>query len=387
LKTVLISAGDASGELHAAALVEELRRREPGVRVLGLGGPAMQKAGVELVVAQRELAVGGLFEVLRDLGRIVSAWRRMTRALAEAKPDLVILVDSPDFNLPLAKRAKRLGVPVLYYVSPQVWAWRRGRIRRIAQRVDRLAVIFPFEPAVYAGTGLAVDFVGHPLVDRLTPLAAQTDRAAARRALGLDPDRPLVLLLPGSRRNEVRTTLPLQLAAAAALHARDPRVGFAVAVAPSIDRAAVDEGIAATKLPALLDLTVLEGRTHEAIRAADVALAKPGTVTLEIALLGTPLVVTTRVNRFTAFLIRRLVRVSSYTMPNLIAGRPVVPEFLQEDAQPEEIAEALLGLLSGPARETQLAALAAVREQLGAGGAAQRAAAIAEEMTRGAARP
>ena len=138
----------------------------------------------------------------------------MTRALVESKPDLVILVDSPDFNLPFAKRAKRAGVPVLYYVSPQVWAWRRGRVRKIAQRVDRLAVIFPFEPAVYAGTGLAVDFVGHPLVDRLRPLAAASDRAAARRALGLDAERPLVLLLPGSRRNEVRTTLPLQLAAA-----------------------------------------------------------------------------------------------------------------------------------------------------------------------------
>ncbi len=387
MKTVLISAGDASGELHAAALALELRRRQPGLRILGLGGPAMEKAGVELVVSQRELAVGGLFEVLRDLGRIVSVWRRMVRALADSKPDLVILVDSPDFNLPLAKRAKRAGVPVLYYVSPQVWAWRRGRIRRIAARVDRLAVIFPFEPAVYAGTGLAVDFVGHPLVDRLAPLAAAPDRAALRRALGLDETRPLVLLLPGSRRNEVRTTLPLQLAAAAALHARDPRVGFVVAVAPSIERAAIDEGIRAVKLPALLDLTVLEGRTHEAMRAADVALAKPGTVTLEIALLGTPLVVTARVNRLTAFLIRRLVRVSSYTMPNLIAGHAVVPEFLQEDADPARIADALLALLTGPARATQLAALAGVREALGAGGAARRAAEIAEEMTRGAAGP
>jgi lipid-A-disaccharide synthase len=384
LKTVLISAGDASGELHAAALVEELRRRHPGVRMLGLGGPAMEKAGVEVVVPQRELAVGLGVEVLRDLHRIVSAWRRMTRALAEAKPDLVILVDSPDFNLPFAKRAKRAGVPVLYYVSPQVWAWRRGRVRKIAERVDRLAVIFPFEPAVYEGTGLAVEFVGHPLVDRLAPLA---DRAAARRALGLDPERPLALLLPGSRRNEVRTTLPLQLAAAAALHARDPRVGFLVAVAPSIARSAIDEGIARSRLPALLDLTVIEGRTHEAIRAADVALAKPGTVTLEVALLGTPLVVTTRVNRFTAFLMRRLVRVPSYTMPNLIAGRAVVPELLQEDADPARIAEALLALLAGPAREGQLAALAEVRAALGGGGAAARAAAIAEEMTRGAARP
>ena len=384
---VLFSAGDASGELHAAALAEELLRRAPDARLFGLGGPAMEKAGVRLIVPQAELAVGGLVEVLVDLPRIVGAWRRMTRALAEERPDLVILVDSPDFNLPFAKRAKRLGVPVLYYVSPQVWAWRRGRIRKIAARVDRLAVIFPFERDVYAGTGLAVDFVGHPLIDRLAPLLATTDRAAARRALGIDAERPLVVLLPGSRRNEVRRTLPLQLAAAVALHARDPRVGFAVAVAPSISREAVDQALAQVRLPSLLDLTVLEGRTHEAIRAADVALSKPGTVTLEVALLGTPQVVTTRVNPWSAWLIRRLVRVSSYTMPNLIAGRAVVPELLQEDAEPERIAEALRALLGGPARTAQLEALAAVRDALGGGGAAARAARIAEEMARGAARP
>jgi lipid-A-disaccharide synthase len=385
VKSVLFSAGDASGELHAAALAEELRRRTPDVRLFGLGGPAMEKAGVELVVPQHDLAVGGLFEVLTDLPRIVSAWRRMNRALVERRPDLVILVDSPDFNLPFAKRAKRQGVPVLYYVSPQVWAWRRGRVRRIAARVDRLAVIFPFEPEVYAGTGLDVDFVGHPLLDRLTPLATR-DRAEVRRALSLGSDRPLVLLLPGSRRNEVRRTLPLQLAAARALHAHDPRVAFAVAVAPSIAREAIDEAIAAEALPAMFDLTVIEGRTHEAIRAADVALAKPGTVTLEVALLGTPLVVTTRVNPFTAWLIRRLVQVSSYTMPNLIAGRTVVPEFLQEDADPQRIAEALAGLLTGPARETQLQALHALPEALGGGGAARRAADIAQEMALGAVR-
>jgi lipid-A-disaccharide synthase len=385
LKSVLISAGDASGELHAAALAEELRRRAPGVRLFGLGGPAMEKAGVELVVPQHELAVGGLVEVLMELPRIVSAWRRMNRALVRRRPDLVILVDSPDFNLPFAKRAKRRGVPVLYYVSPQVWAWRQGRVRRIAARVDRLAVIFPFEPDVYAGTGLAVDFVGHPLLDRLTPLATR-ERADVRRALSLAAARPLVLLLPGSRRNEVRRTLPLQLAAARALHARDPRVAFAIAVAPSIAREAIDEAIAAETLPALLDLTVIEGRTHEAIRAADVALAKPGTVTLEVALLGTPLVVTTRVNPFTAWLIRRLVHVSSYTMPNLIAGRAVVPEFLQEEAEPDRIAEALSRLLSGPDREAQLQALGELPEALGGGGAARRAADIAQEMALGAVR-
>ncbi len=384
MKTIFLSAGDASGELHAAALVMALRERLPDARFLGLGGAAMEKAGVELVVHQREIAIGGLFEVFRDLGRIVSAWRRLGAALRASRPDLVILVDAPDFNIPFARRARRAGAPVFYFISPQVWAWRRGRIRKIARRVDRLAVIFPFEREVYAGTELPVDFVGHPLVDRLNGLLETRDPLAARRALGLDETRPLVALLPGSRRNEVRGTLPLQLRAAQALHARDPRVAFAIAVAPSIPRETVDAAVAQAGLPTLMRLDVVEGRTYEVMLAADAALAKPGTVTVESALVGTPLVVAARANAVTAFIMRRVVKVPSFTMPNLIAGEPVIPEFLQEDADPERIASALLDLLAGPARERQLAGLARVRERLGAGGAAERAARIAEEMAGGA---
>jgi lipid-A-disaccharide synthase len=383
VSTILVCAGDASGELHAASLVEALRRLEPQARFLGLGGAEMEKAGVELVVHQRELAVGGLVEVVRDLRGIVSAWRRMVAALREARPDLVVLVDAPDFNIPFARRARRAGVPVFYYVSPQVWAWRRRRIRKIARRVDRMAVIFPFETDVYAGSGLSVEFVGHPLVDRLRGLGEGRDAPARRRSLGLDPERPLVALLPGSRRNEVRRTLPLQLRVAAEVHARDPRVAFAVAVAPSIPRAGVDRAVAGAGLPSLLALDVFEGRTYDVLLAADCALAKPGTVTVEAALLGTPLVVAARAHPLTAFVARRVVRVPSFTMPNLIAGAPVVPEFLQERAQPGPIAEALLALLSGEARGRQLAGLARVRERLGAGGAAERAARIAREMIAG----
>ncbi len=383
MSTVFLSAGDASGELHAAALVEAIRRVAPETRCVGLGGPAMAKAGVELIVDQHELAIGGIVGVFEDLPRIVRAWFRLTRALREIRPDLLVVVDSPDFNLPFARRARKLGIPVFAYISPQVWAWRRGRIRRIAERVSRMAVIFPFEPAVYAGSGLPVEFVGHPLVDRLRSSDAGEGRATARRALGLAAERPYALLLPGSRRNEVRRTLPLQLEAASALHALDPRVGFLIGLAPSIERALVDEAIARAKLPSLLELVVVESRTYEAIRAADVALAKPGTATVEIALLGTPLVVATKVSAFEAFVARRLIRVASFSMPNLIAGGPVVPEFLQEEAEPGRVAEALLGLLRGPAREQQLAALAQVRRELGEGGAAERAAAIALEMIRG----
>jgi lipid-A-disaccharide synthase len=289
-----------------------------------------------------------------------------------------MLVDSPDFNLPLARRAKRLGLRVLWFISPQVWAWRRGRIRKLAARVDRLAAIFPFEPAAYAGSGLRVDYVGHPLVDRLAPLAQRSPREL-RAALGLDAERPLVALLPASRRNELVHNAALQLAAAKALHALDPRIAFALAVAPSLARAEVAAALRAARLPQLMEVALVAGRTHELIRASDAALTKPGTTTLEAALLGVPQVVTARVPALSAFAMRRLVKLSHWAMPNLIAGERLVPELLQEDAQPQPIAEALRGLLAGPARAQQLAGLARLGTVLG-GGAAERTAEIAREL-------
>ncbi len=382
MKTVFVCAGDVSGEQHAAAFIEALSELRPDTRFVGLGGAAMEKAGVELVVHQHEIAIGGLVEVLGDVGRIVSAWRRLRRVLRE-KPDLVVLVDSPDFNIPLARTAQKLGIPILYYVSPQVWAWRRGRIGKIARRVDRMAVIFPFEVDVYEGTGLPVEFVGHPLLDRLQPFLEGRSRDECRAELGMAPDDRWIVLLPGSRRNEVRDSLPMQLEVARAVHAQDPRIQFAIGVAPSIPKEMMEERIADASLPSLLKLEVIEGRTHELIRACDVALAKPGTVTVEISVLGTPVVVAARANPLTAFLMRRLVSVPSFTMPNLIAEEEVIPEFLQEEAEPEAIAAALLARMEGPQRAAQLEALAGVRKKLGHGGAAQKAAEMAAEMIDG----
>jgi lipid-A-disaccharide synthase len=379
MTTIFLSAGDASGELHTAALVDSLREIVPDARFLGLGGAEMEKAGVELVVHQREIAIGGLVEVLRDAGTVVSAWRRLGRALRESRPDLVVLVDSPDFNMPFSLRARRLGIPILYYVSPQVWAWRRYRIQKIARRVDRMAVIFPFEVDVYAGTGLPVEFVGHPLVERFAARPAP-DRAALRQELGHGGDEPLVALLPGSRRNEVRDSLPLQIHAARALRSRVPESRFALAIAPSIRRADVEEALAAIPEAAELALTLHEDRTYDVIAAADAALTKPGTVTVEIALLGTPMVVAARANPLTAAIGRRVVKVPSFTMVNLIAGAPVVPEFLQEAAQPERIAGALATLLTSGCGAAQRERLAEVGERLGGGGASRRAAQIAVSM-------
>lgn len=379
MTTIFLSAGDASGELHTAALVESLRELRPDARFLGLGGAEMEKAGVELVVHQREIAIGGLVEVLRDVRTVVSAWRRLGHALRESRPDLVVLVDSPDFNMPFSTRVRRLGVPILYYVSPQVWAWRRYRIQKIARRVDRMAVIFPFEVDVYAGTGLAVEFVGHPLVERFAERPA-VDRDVLRRELGHGGAGPLVALLPGSRRNEVRDLLSLQIRTARELRSRLPSARFALAIAPSIRRADVEVALAGIPEAAELGLTLHEDRTYDVISAADVALTKPGTVTVEIALLGTPMVVAARANPLTAAIGRRVVKVPSLTMVNLIAGAPVVPEFIQEAAQPERIAGALEALLTSACGAAQRDRLAEVRERLGGGGASRRAAQIAASM-------
>jgi len=378
--TVLLAVGDASGDRYAADFVRELRGLRSGMRFLGLGGVELERAGVELVVHQRELAIGGVVELVPHLDRIFGVWRRMAAALLSAAPDLVVLVDSSGFNLPFARRAQRAGVPVLYYIAPQVWAWRRGRIRKLAKRVDRLAVIFPFEPAVYEGSGVEVEFVGHPLVDILRVTKADLDRSAVRKRLGIEPLDRVVALLPGSRRTELRHCLGVYLETARVLHARDPRLRFLLPLAPSIDRSSVEARIAEAGLPSLLRIQLLESSSLEGVIASDVAVIKPGTATLEAALLDCPSVIVARGNALSVALVRRLLKVDALGMPNLIAGRTIVPEFLQDEAQPEKIATSVLELFAGPARERQLTALAGVRARLGSGGAARRAAEIAEEM-------
>jgi lipid-A-disaccharide synthase len=382
MTTVLMAAGDASGDQYAADFVRELTKLCDGVRFCGLGGVELERAGMELVVPQRDLAIGGVVELIPHADRIVSSWRKMVARLDAERPDLVVLVDSSGFNLPFARRARRAQVPVLYYVSPQVWAWRRGRIRKLARRVDRLAVIFPFEPAVYEGSGLAAEFVGHPLVDRIREQTEGLDRDAVRAELGLDSDDTVVALLPGSRRTELRYCLSVHLAAARVLHARDPRLRFVLPVAPSIDRAAVEAGVRDARLPGLLRLDLVEGQSLRAVMASDVVVAKPGTATLEAALLGRPLVIAAKGNPLSVALLRRMIRVDFLGMPNLIAGRSIVPEFLQDEADPQRIADAVIERLHGPVRERQLADLAEVRDRLapGVGSAARRAAEIAREM-------
>jgi len=380
MRTVLLAVGDGSGDAIAAELVTALREIRPDTRFLGLAGVAMEKCGVRAVADQRELAVGGIVELVPSLPRIVRVWRRMVVALRESRPDLVVLVDSSGFNLALARRARHLGVPVLYYVSPQVWAWRPGRVTKLARRVDRLAAIFPFEPRCYEGAGLPVDYVGHPLLDRLGDVAAAGDRASARRRLGLPTDAPVVALMPGSRRNELRHGLAVFVKTAQVVHAREPRSVFVLPVAPSLDALQVESAVRRLPGAANLPLRFVVGEAITALAACDVALQKPGTATLEAAILGRPLVVAARIHPVTAAIVRRAAAVDCTAMPNLIAGRRIVPEFLQAEAEPTAIAAALLRLLAGPERERQLAGLREVRRLLGPCGAARRTAAIAAEM-------
>lgn len=375
---ILVSAGDASGDACAAELLCELRARRPGLACFGLGGPELERAGAEILVEQRELAVGGLAELAPELPRVVRAWRTLNRALRERRPQLALLVDSAGFNLPLARRAQRLGVATLYYVCPQVWAWRRYRMRALARRADRLALILPFEEALYAGSGARACYVGHPLADRLDARAEELSRERAREKLGLPGSAPVVALLPGSRRGELRHGLELFLDVAQRLRARHPGLLCVLPVAPSLEPAPIAARVRERGLEAAVLLA--PGAALAALAAADAALVKPGTGTLEAALLGIPLVVAGRASALSAALARRLLRVDNLALPNLILGRRAVPELLQERAQPEAIAALLEARLDAAARAAARALGRELRAGLGPGGAARRAADLAEEL-------
>lgn len=365
-RSILISAGDASGDGHAAQLVRVLRERLPEVHISGLGGPQMKAAGVEILADQSDLAVGGLLELSGSLRRILRVWRSMTAAIAERDFDLLILVDSGGFNLPLARRFKRKRCgPILYYVAPQVWAWRPGRKRKLAARVDRLAVIHPFEVEVWGETDLQAEFVGHPMADELREFTHSLSPPNARARVGMGEGGPIVALLPGSRRNEVEYHLPVMLQTACALHERAPSLRFVLGLAASIERSQVEVIVGEADLPADLELSVVEDETLCVLRASQVALVKPGTVTMEALLLATPMVVMGRAHPVTAAILRRSLRVPWLAMPNLLADREIVPEYLQGEARAGLLVDAVESLLHGPARDAQLKSFESVRESLG----------------------
>jgi lipid-A-disaccharide synthase len=371
---LLLVAGEASGDVHGADLLQALRQRLPDVEVFGVGGERLRAAGMHTVADASEIATVGLTEGVGRVRALLRAYRTLVRRIRETPPDLCVLIDFPEFNLRLARVAKRAGVPVLYYIGPQVWAWRRGRVRKIARRVDRLAVVFPFEPELYAGRLPGVEFVGHPLLDRVGVTRGREETLLLH---GLDPAKKTVVLLPGSREKEIDYLLPRLLDAVRRM-GTNGGYQFPLALAHTLSREHVDVQLRA----AGVEVPVIAGDTYNLIAAADIALVTSGTATLECALLETPMVIVYCVSPLTALVARLLVRgVRHIGMPNIVAGREVVPELLQRQASGERIVAAARGILENPERRaTMVANLREIRHRLGRGGAAGRAAAIAAEM-------
>ena len=373
-RTVLIVAGEASGDLHGAHLVREMKAIDPSLSFCGVGGRNLEAEGVRLVARSSEMAVVGLTEVFSKLRFIAGVYFRLRGMLRAGKQDLVILIDYPDFNLRLASEAKRAGVPVFYYISPQVWAWRRNRIHRIRQVVDRMAVILPFEKEVYAEMGVDVDFVGHPLLDAVNRSRSRTEALAA---FGLRDARPIVALLPGSREKEVTSLLP-EMAGAAGILVRDfPGTQFVLPLAETVDPALVQDILRGHAAP----VTVLPGQMYDAVGISDAAMVASGTATLETALLGTPMVIAYRISPLTAAVGRRVIRVKHIGLVNLIAGKTLVPELVQDDANAARLAAEVKAILADRQRsDVMRSELAAIRRKLGEPGAARRAAELAVDL-------
>jgi len=371
--TVFLSACEASADLHGARLVAAVKARLPGASFVGIGGERMAAAGVRILFPAKELSVMGVSEVLSRLPVIRRAFRTATAALNDPGADVAVVIDSPDFNLRLAARAAKARVPVVYLIPPKVWAWRKGRLRTIRRLVDRVLVIFPFEPAVYEAAGVPVTYVGNPLVDEMHEVRSRAPRPGGWMPddLGIPPGGPLVALLPGSRPREIAAVLPDLLGAARLLKERLPSVRFALAVAESLD----PETIAGTVARAGVDVTLIRGHATELLCAADAAAMCSGTVSLQAALAGLPGVIVYRAAPLTYAIGSRLVKVPHFGLPNLVAGRRVMPELLQHEVSPEAVCGHLHRILTDPAEaERQRQGLKEVQAAMGAPGAAERAA-------------
>lgn len=364
---LLLSCGEASGDLYAGALTRELRALDPAIAVAGLGGPQFAAAGGRLVDDYRDLAVTGLTEAIAKLPRSLEARRRLVADAEQQRPDALILIDFPDFNFRLAPLVKRLGVPVVYYISPQIWAWRPKRLETIRRIADRVLVIFPFEESIYRDGGVPVEFVGHPLIDLARPAG---DRRGFLSARGLSADAPTVAILPGSRANEVSRILPELVAAAERIAAAVPRAQFVIARAPHLD-----DRLFEVLRTVPLRAAIVEGDADTVLASADVALTASGTATVQTALHDTPMVIVYRVSPLSYRLLRRLVKVDAIGMVNLIAGERIVPELVQDAFTAEAVAAEAVSMLTDPARAASVrSGLAKVRARLGGPGASHRAA-------------
>lgn len=366
---VMISCGEPSGDMYAGALASEILRLDPSAAITGFGGERLRAAGASLVGEFGGLSVTGLLEVARLLPRTYATYRRLVADAERSAPDVFVAIDFPDFNFRLARALKKRGIPVVYYISPQLWAWRRGRMKTMRRLADRVLVIFPFEEAIYRDAGVPVEWVGHPLFDVMRRPEPREPFLAAH---GLDPRRPVVALLPGSRANELRAILPGLVRAAVLVRERVPAAQYLVARAPHLSD---DLFSPLAPLLATAGVAVAEDVTDNALAAADVAILASGTVTVQAALHRCPMVVVYRLSPLTYALGKPFVHVDTYAMANLVAGRTVVPELIQDRFTPEAVAAETLRVLTDPAHAARVRAdLDDVRAKLGAPGASRRAA-------------
>lgn len=367
---IMIIAGELSGDIHGADLVRELRHRDPNLAFSGLGGPHMAAQGVSLYADMTQLAVIGFVEIFRHFFQIKHLFDYVLRQCRERRPAAVILIDYPGFNLRLAKALRCRGIKVIYYIAPKAWAWKERRVEMIKKYVDRLLIIFAFEKPFYAKHGYAADFVGNPLLDQIHVTSSRHDFLQAN---GLNPNAPTIGLIPGSRRNEIRTLLPIMLAAAQIIRNRIPQAQFLISQAPHLNESLRAQFRHDLSIPS----AVIKDDFHNCIHACDICLITSGTATLETAILKKPMVIIYKTAWLTALLARLLLKIRWVGLPNIIAGKTIVPECIQDNATPEKIARTLLAVYEDPFKmETTINALNDVTRALGQPGAAGRAADI-----------
>lgn len=375
-KKILIATGEASGDLHGSNLVRAIKGMNPNISFMGIGGSKLEKAGVEILVPSSEIAVVGLTEIASKIGPIVRAWLKIRSVIRKKHPDLLILIDNPGFNLSLARVAKANKVPVFYYICPQLWAWGKGRVRKITRRVDRMAVILPFEKEFYdrMGTNVKVEYVGHPLMDSI-PLSLNRDEI--RRSVGLEHDCPVIGLLPGSRDHEIRNLLPDMLGAARIIAERYKNLKCVLPVASGIPMELIREF---TKRSSL-NIIFFNDDMYSALKICDLAMVASGTATLETAIMGIPMVIAYRISPLSYRIAKRVVNVSHVGLVNLVAGEEIVPELIQEALTPASLAGECLDILRNEDRRFEMInRLNMIRDSLGVPGAAARTAVIALDM-------
>ncbi len=375
MKKVMIMSGEASGDLHGANLAREIRNQDPSIALYGVGSVRMKEAGVQMLADASEISVVGITAVLTHIGAIYRVYAKLKRFLRDERPDLLVLIDFPDFNIILGKAARKLGIPVLYYISPQIWVWRKGRIKTLARLVKAMIVVFPFEVPIYEKAGVDVRFVGHPLAD---VVKSDLTKEQAKNDLGLDLGRRTVALLPGSRKSEIIHLLPDMLKAARILSSRFSDLQFVLPVAPTLGHGFVSAFIDQDGVP----VRIVDGRVYDVLKASEAALVASGTATLEAGLMAVPMAIVYKISALNYFILTKLVRgVQNVGLVNIVAGKRIVPELVQKNSTPENMADALTSMLNDPAYSNRIrAGLADVKTRLGEAGASKRAASVVGEL-------